>query len=199
MSKQTKMTDAFNRWLAASEPALVDPIDEDGNVMAALAAKAFAAGAFAGSGATVNAEPVAWQFFEDSKWWNGDDQIKDHRKNTESAGIPTRDLYAHPPAVAVPDVVDNWAEPVLYYKHLSGNDCKPDGRCYDIAFCELEGYQPLYAKPQGVAVQYGCARRDALLEARHRINANPYNILTKHDAISVINGMLAATQKDGAA
>ena len=38
--------------------------------------------------------PVGWQFYEDSKWWNGDDRIKDHRKNTEEASYPIRDVYA---------------------------------------------------------------------------------------------------------
>lgn len=50
-----------------------------------------------------HAKPVAWQFYQDGKWWNGYDRIKNYRKNTEDAGIPTRDLYAQPPAVAVPD------------------------------------------------------------------------------------------------
>ena len=35
-------------------------------------------------------QPVSWQFYQDGKWWNGDDRIKDHRKNTEAAGIPVR-------------------------------------------------------------------------------------------------------------
>lgn len=38
---------------------------------------------------------VGWQFYQQGKWWNGDDRIKDHRKNTEAAGIPTRDVYTH--------------------------------------------------------------------------------------------------------
>lgn len=38
-------------------------------------------------------ESVAWQFYDNGRWWNGDDRIKDHRKNTESAGYKTRDLY----------------------------------------------------------------------------------------------------------
>lgn len=41
-------------------------------------------------------QPVSWQFYQDGKWWNGGDRIKDHRKNTEAAGIPVRDLYAAP-------------------------------------------------------------------------------------------------------
>lgn len=42
-------------------------------------------------------EPVAWQFYQDGKWWNGDDRIKDHRKNTENSGYKTRELYAEQP------------------------------------------------------------------------------------------------------
>lgn len=38
-------------------------------------------------------EPVGWQFYQQGRWWNGDDRIKDHRKNTEEAGIPTRDVF----------------------------------------------------------------------------------------------------------
>lgn len=45
--------------------------------------------------------PVAWQFLSDGKWHNGDDRIKDHRKNTEEAGYPTRDLYASGPQPAL--------------------------------------------------------------------------------------------------
>ena len=41
-------------------------------------------------------EVVGWQFYQDGKWHNGDDTIKDHRANTEAAGIPVRNLYAHP-------------------------------------------------------------------------------------------------------
>lgn len=39
-------------------------------------------------------ELVGWQFYENGQWINGDQKIKDHRKNTESAGILTRNVYA---------------------------------------------------------------------------------------------------------
>ena len=39
---------------------------------------------------------AGWQFYQDGKWHNGDDRIKDHRANTEAAGIPVRDVYTHP-------------------------------------------------------------------------------------------------------
>ena len=42
-------------------------------------------------------EPVAWQFFQGGKWHNGM-AFNDHRKHTEAAGVPVRDLYPSPPA-----------------------------------------------------------------------------------------------------
>lgn len=45
-------------------------------------------------------EAVGWQFFENGKWWNGSETIRSHRRNTEAAGYPVRDVYAHPPAPA---------------------------------------------------------------------------------------------------
>lgn len=39
-------------------------------------------------------ERVGWQYYQDGKWWHGDDRIKDHRKNTEEAGFRVRDVYA---------------------------------------------------------------------------------------------------------
>lgn len=51
-------------------------------------------------------EPVAWQFFYQDRWLNGDDSIKDHRKNTEEAGYPVRDIYARPVVAAPAGVPD---------------------------------------------------------------------------------------------
>lgn len=65
--------------------------------------------AFRSVAPAVQAEPVGWQFYEDGKWWNGDDRIKDHRKNTEAAGVPVRDVYADPrPATdaPVPEIIE---------------------------------------------------------------------------------------------
>lgn len=42
-------------------------------------------------------EPVAWQFYQDGKWWNGMDQNR-HKENTIEAGYLVRDLYAGQPA-----------------------------------------------------------------------------------------------------
>jgi len=40
-------------------------------------------------------EPCGWQFFQDGKWHNGI-EVNDHRKHTEVAGIPVRDVYPAP-------------------------------------------------------------------------------------------------------
>lgn len=37
---------------------------------------------------------VGWQFYQGGHWYSGNDRIHNHRKNTEEAGIPTRDVYA---------------------------------------------------------------------------------------------------------
>ena len=41
-------------------------------------------------------EPVGWQYYQDGKWWNGDDRIHNHRKHTEEARYPIREVYAAP-------------------------------------------------------------------------------------------------------
>lgn len=55
-------------------------------------------------------EVVAWQFFDGHKWWNGDDRIKDHRKNTEEAGYPVRDLVVatHAPKADSMSLPQGW-------------------------------------------------------------------------------------------
>jgi hypothetical protein len=52
-------------------------------------------------------EPVAWQFFEGGKWHNGM-EVNDHRKHTEAASVPVRDLYTHSPQRTEP-VIDKSA------------------------------------------------------------------------------------------
>lgn len=39
------------------------------------------------------------------------------------------------------------AEPVAWLRTLTGADCKPDGRCYEIVFTPCDGYTPLFAAP----------------------------------------------------
>ncbi len=44
-------------------------------------------------------------------------------------------------------------EPVLWFKRLFGAECKSDGRTYDVMFCAIPGYAPLFAsRPAPVAV-----------------------------------------------
>jgi hypothetical protein len=50
---------------------------------------------------------VAWQFFEGGKWHNGM-EVNDHRKHTEAASVPVRDLYTHSPQSTEP-VIDKSA------------------------------------------------------------------------------------------
>lgn len=38
--------------------------------------------------------PCGWQFYQDGKWNNGM-EVNNHRQNTEAAGIPIRDVFAH--------------------------------------------------------------------------------------------------------
>lgn len=49
-------------------------------------------------------------------------------------------------------------EPVAWIKYLIGAECKADGRCYDMIFCPMEGYKPLYlaagAQPDTTALEY---------------------------------------------
>ena len=55
-------------------------------------------------------EAVAWQFYQDEKWFNGTDH-HDHYKNTKEAGYPVRELYAIPPdAQGIIDALRNQME-----------------------------------------------------------------------------------------
>ncbi|RZI91633.1 MAG: hypothetical protein EOP15_00065 [Pseudomonas sp.] len=64
---------------------------------------------------------VGWQFYQQGKWWNGDDRIKDHRKNTEAAGIPTRDVYTHADPAEVERLRDQVAKQACVFCNDSGN------------------------------------------------------------------------------
>lgn len=90
------------------------------------------------------AEPVGWQFYQDGKWWNGDDRIKDHRKNTEEAGYPVRDVYTAPqPAQqgSVPERIKNRLICALrQFRHNSDNS--PD------VFNPKEGFVAAYDKDE---------------------------------------------------
>lgn len=98
--------------------------------------------------------PVGWQFYQDGKWWHGDDRIKDHRKNTEEAGFPVRDVYA---ASVMQGEPVGW----LYEDEL------PDSYPYETMFpySKVDGvrmfpvYAPQTAEQQTVLTKYqpcGC-------------------------------------------
>lgn len=46
------------------------------------------------------------------------------------------------------------ASPVAWLRNLTGAECKPDGRCYDIVFADPKNaqYRPLYTHPPAPAV-----------------------------------------------
>ena len=70
---------------------------------------------------TVQGEPVGWQFYQHGEWWNGDDRIKDHRKNTEEAGFRVRDVYAtSQPELLTVDVMVGALEQVIKAAPSSG-------------------------------------------------------------------------------
>lgn len=76
----------------------------------------------------VQMEVVGWQFYQDGKWWNGDDRIKDHKKNTQEAGFRVRDVYAAPqPAEQQPDVTLL----LELLSHARCNTCDGSGGLYD--------------------------------------------------------------------
>ena len=78
--------------------------------------------------------PVGWQFYEDGKWWNGDDRSKDHRKNTEEARYPIRDVYAVEQQSAPPEAAPlQMPKPVGWF-HRHPNERKNGEVCnYQIA------------------------------------------------------------------
>lgn len=75
-------------------------------------------------------EAVGWQFWHEmpgggGEWRNGspDHVVKNHRKNTEAAGIPTRDVYAAPVAAAPADLIERCREILAWQRTgvLPGN------------------------------------------------------------------------------
>ncbi|KRG86146.1 hypothetical protein H7691_12620 [Stenotrophomonas sp. CW117] len=76
-------------------------------------------------------EAVGWQFWHEmpgggGEWRNGspDHVVKNHRKNTEAAGIPTRDVYAAP-VTAAP------ARPSALTASIARLDAFLDGDCVE--------------------------------------------------------------------
>lgn len=44
-------------------------------------------------------------------------------------------------------------KPVLWFRALVGAECRADGRCYDVVFCEMPGYEPLYRQARAALAQ----------------------------------------------
>ena len=120
------------------------------------------------------AVPVGWQFYQDGKWWNGDDRVKDHRKNTVAAGVPVRDVYAAPAQPAV----QGEQQPVAWRWMYNGEPDGPYAFNYplpddDVVRQGLKAehprtVQPLYAAPVAQTEQSEVQRlREALEEIRH--------------------------------
>ena len=73
---------------------------------------------------TTKQDPVGWQFFENGEWHQGG-LFNSHRRNTEEAGYPVRDVYAGP-VVSVADTEHKPHCNVLHPLEETGVcDCKP--------------------------------------------------------------------------
>jgi hypothetical protein len=101
-------------------------------------------------------EAVGWQFLQDGKWHFGCDNVKDHRKNTEAAGFPVRDVFSAPQP-AVPDgwikVMRGWLsmrqEPIAWmFQH------EDTGRTTFVELGEAEVFAELNPRLQKVCPLY---------------------------------------------
>lgn len=59
-------------------------------------------------------------------------------------------------------------EPALWFRSLIGEQCKPDGRCYDVVFSPCEGFMPLYTTPPASPDVAGLCR--LLAQAQGMVN-----------------------------
>lgn len=95
-------------------------------------------------------KPVAWQFYQNDKWSNGSNDIKDHRKNTEAAGIPTRDLYTHQLTVATREDIRRVLMKHGFTIKDGHEDLKP--YVYEAAEALLRELAPLASIPDGYKI-----------------------------------------------
>ena len=73
-------------------------------------------------------EPCGWQFFQDGKWHNGMD-VNNHRRHTEAAGVPVRDVYPSPqqePVQAVPSEWRSALQKLAFMSRTSGGTAGHD-------------------------------------------------------------------------
>ena len=83
---------------------------------------------------SVEAEPVAWQFFEDGEWHFAlaSDYVRSH---VESVGLPTRDLYPyHPPSI--PEGQINADPMAIIYAEAASNQAGEIGNMLHNLSCE---------------------------------------------------------------
>lgn len=62
--------------------------------------------------------------------------------------------------------------PVLYYKALSGAECKPNGNAYSVYFVPMPGHQPLYAHADPGEVERLRAENEKLREVIKHSDSN---------------------------
>jgi hypothetical protein len=79
-------------------------------------------------------------------------------------------------------------EPALWFKRLHGAECKSDGRTYDVMFCAMPGYTPLFAsQPAPVSVidpVLGSTPEDHMRELLEKVvNPGSYPQDVLHDQI----------------
>jgi len=84
------------------------------------------------------------------------DNVDDICEKFEMEGLHThptykqfKRLFAELKAATAAPVVER--QPVAWFKHLKGSECKSDGRTYDLMFCPMDGYQPLFDAPPELA------------------------------------------------
>lgn len=154
---------------------------------------------------TEQTEPVGWQFYDNGKWWYGDDRIKLHRKNTEAAGIPVRDIYAAPQPT--PDVTA-LVEALESAKNLIANhsgEVLPDEYAGDqieqidaaLAAHFKRDSQPYPAGYAGATVWIGDKRvTQVVTEGSLKHESEPGMVIT-HAAQACLDLLAAAHRKQG--
>ena len=132
----SKLRDAAQKALEALEKEPADYADWTRTMKAARAALR------AALAEPAEQEPCGWQFYQDGKWHNSMDR-NDHRRHTEEAGFPTRNVYPQPqPAKPAEQEPVAWCD--QYEGHIDGLRHYSDGGAREI---------PLYTAPNLVRAQ----------------------------------------------
>lgn len=137
-------------------------------------------------------EAVGWQFWHEmpggcGEWRNGspDHVVKNHRRNTEAAGIPTRNVYAAPvtAATAVTDPVAAYERELAAgatHEHSLHAICTPAAPGIDAEVRRLVNAAKQYAQPMPnetqclvISMAVAAAVIQEAVEAGARIDASP--------------------------